>query len=297
MPVVQVSDAGDPRLQDYVGLTDVALRSRTEPAQGLYMAESRTVIERALAVGHRPRSFLMTARWLPDLAVLIESAQARFGPIPVYVGEREVVEAITGFHLHRGALAAMHRPSLPDPQALLAAAGVRRVVVCEDIVDHTNVGAILRGAAGLGVDALFVTPRCADPLYRRAVRVSMGAVFDLPWTRLARWPADVRLLKDAGFTIAALTPRTGAVPLDQFAQGLPEKLALVLGTEGAGLSDTTIALADVNVSIPMSGSVDSLNVAAAAAVAFWATRPPQGSAQACCAPQACSTSRARPSTT
>jgi tRNA G18 (ribose-2'-O)-methylase SpoU len=164
----------------------------------------------------------------------------------------------------------MHRPAQAALDDVLT--GTRRIVILEDVVDHTNVGAIIRAAAGLGVDALLVTPRCADPLYRRAVRVSMGTVFDLPWTRLTSWPDDLDRLKAAGFTVAALTPRADAVPLDEFAADLPAALALVLGTEGDGLSDAAADGADVRISIPMARSVDSLNVASAAAVAFWATR-------------------------
>ena len=180
------TDPADPRLTDYVGLTDVALRRRTEPERGLYIAESQKVIRRALAAGHRPRSYLMAARWLTDLADLVERAEA--DGIPVYVGEHDVIESLTGFHLHRGALAAMQRPLLPSLAAVLQHA--RRVLVLEDIVDHTNVGAVFRSAAALGVDAVLVTPRCADPLYRRSIRVSMGTVFQVPWTRIDPWPGE-----------------------------------------------------------------------------------------------------------
>ena len=188
-----IADPTDPRLADYVALTDVALRRRTEPERGLYVAESEKVIRRALAAGHRPRSFLMAERWLTDLADVV--ADAREGGIPIYVGEHDVIEALTGFHLHRGALAAMQRPVLPAVGDLLKNA--RRVLVLEDIVDHTNVGACFRSAAALGVDAVLVTPRCADPLYRRAVRVSMGTVFQVPWTRIEPWPlGGAELLRD-----------------------------------------------------------------------------------------------------
>ena len=179
-----IDDPADPRLTDYVGLTDVALRRRTEPERGLYIAESEKVIRRALAAGHRPRSYLMAARWLTDLADLVERAEA--DGIPVYVGEHDVIESLTGFHLHRGALAAMQRPVLPSVVEVLD--GARRVLVLEDVVDHTNVGAVFRSAAALGVDAVLVTPRCADPLYRRSIRVSMGTVFQVPWTRIEPWP-------------------------------------------------------------------------------------------------------------
>jgi tRNA G18 (ribose-2'-O)-methylase SpoU len=267
--VTPIEDPQDPRIQDYVGLTDVALRRRLEPERGLYLAESEKVIRRALAAGHRPRSYLMAERWLTDLADLVEEAE-RDG-IPVYVGEHDVIEQMTGFHLHRGALASMQRPEPRDPVELVQ--GARRIMVLEDIVDHTNVGAVVRSAAALGVDAVLVTPRCADPLYRRSVRVSMGTVFQVPWTRIDPWPAGVNLLRDNGFAVAALALADGAVSLDDLAADPPDRLALVLGTEGDGLSARTLDSADVIVQIPMAGGVDSLNVAAASAVAMWALAP------------------------
>jgi tRNA G18 (ribose-2'-O)-methylase SpoU len=267
----RIDDPTDPRLIDYVGLTDVALRRRTEPERGLYIAESEKVIRRALAAGHQPRSYLMAERWLTDLADVVAEAEA--AGVPVFVGEHEVVEQLTGFHLHRGALASMQRPALPAVEDLVRDA--RRVVVLEDIVDHTNVGAVFRSAAALGVDAVLVTPRCADPLYRRAIRVSMGTVFQVPWTRIDPWPGSVSTLQRAGFTVATLALADDAVSLDALAAEPPERLALVLGTEGDGLSHHTIAAADLTVTIPMAGGVDSLNVAAAGAVAAWALRPPQ----------------------
>lgn len=192
--------------------------------------------------------------------------------MPVYVGEPDVIEGITGFHLHRGALASMHRPVLPPVAEVVADA--RRVLVVEDVVDHTNVGAVFRSAAGLGADGILVTPRCADPLYRRSVRVSMGTVFQVPWTRIDPWPGGVEVLRDLGFTVAALALADDAITLDELAADPPERLALVLGTEGDGLSRRTVAAADVTVTIPMAGGVDSLNVAAAGAVAAWALRLP-----------------------
>lgn len=267
MPL-EISDPSDPRLRDYVGLTDVALRRVLEPEGGLYLAESEKVIRRALAAGHEPRSLLMSPRWLEDLADVIASVEAK--GVPVYVGDPAVVEGITGFNLHRGALASMHRPELPSVEEVCADA--RRVLVLEDLVDHTNVGAVFRSAAALGVDAVLVTPRCADPLYRRSVRVSMGTVFQVPWTRLERWPADVATLQVLGLTVAALALADDAVSLDDLAADPPERLALVVGTEGDGLSRRTLAQADVTVTIPMEGGVDSLNAAAASAVAAWALR-------------------------
>jgi len=271
MPVVQVADPGDERLSDYFGLTDVALRSRHEPAKGLYIAESTSVIHRAVEAGHRPRSFLMAQRWLDDMSDLLADVGA-FEPdgVPVYVAPADLLRHITGFHLHRGALAAMHRP--PAREVADVVSGARRVVVLEDIVDHTNVGAIFRSVAALGADAVLVTPRCADPLYRRSVRVSMGTVLQVPWTRLAAWPGDLDLLREAGFEVAALALTDDAVPLDEYARSAPERVALVLGTEGDGLSPVALAEADVRVRIPMRGGVDSLNVAAASAVALWALR-------------------------
>ena len=270
MPI-EIERADDERLADYVALTDVALRRRTEPERGLYIAESEKVIRRALRAGHQPRSYLMARRWLTDLGDLV--AQAEQAGIPVYVGEHDVIEALTGFHLHRGALAAMHRPALPALDELLRDA--RRVMVLEDIVDHTNVGAVFRSAAALGVDAVLVTPRCADPLYRRSIRVSMGTVFQVPWTRVDPWPGGIERLRTLGFTVATLALAEDAVSLDELAAQPPERLALVLGTEGDGLSHHTLRSADLTVTIPMAGGVDSLNVAAAGAVAAWALRPPQ----------------------
>lgn len=268
--VTQIDRPDDERLADYVSLTDVALRRRTEPERGLYIAESEKVIRRALAAGHRPRSLLMAQRWLTDLADVV--AQAESDGVPVYVGEHDVIERLTGFHLHRGALASMHRPALPELDTVLADA--RRVLVLEDIVDHTNVGAVFRSAAALGMDVVLITPRCADPLYRRAIRVSMGTVFQVPWTRIDPWPGGIEDLRRLGFTVATLALAEDAVSLEELAARPPQRLALVLGTEGDGLSHHTLAAADLTVTIPMAGGVDSLNVAAAGAVAAWALRAP-----------------------
>ena len=227
----------------------------------------------------------MTERHLEEMRPVIAAAagtggRGDGGPVPVLIAPEGLLESITGFHLHRGALAAMNRPVLADVDELLASAcggrGARRVAVLEDLVDHTNVGAAFRSAAALGVDAVLVTPRCADPLYRRSVRVSMGTVFQVPWTRISRWPAGDEL-HDAGFTVAALALSDDSVSLEDFAASpactaANSRVALVLGTEGDGLSRRTIAVADRVVRIPMAGGVDSLNVAAAAAVAFWALR-------------------------
>lgn len=264
--LVELSDPADPRVADYTSLTDVSLRRKLEPERGLYLAESSKVLRRALDAGHRPRSFFMAEKWVDGLRDVLESHD-----VPVYVGTDEVLERITGFHLHRGAMAAMHRPAPLPLDNVLASA--RRVAILEDIVDHTNVGAIFRSAAALDVDAVLVTPRCADPLYRRAVRVSMGTVFQVPWVRLEHWTADLQRVKDAGFLTAALALSDDAVTVDALAAEQPEKLALILGTEGQGLGAATLHHADRHVVIPMSHGVDSLNVAAASAVAFWETRP------------------------
>lgn len=263
MHIVEIDDPTSELLRDYATLTDVALRRLLEPAGGLYIAESTRVIERALAAGHRPRSVLLQPKWLDEVLPLLGDHD-----IPVYVGSSELLESLTGFHLHRGALAAMHRPAAAPVAELLRDA--RRVVVIEDVVDHTNVGAVFRSAAALGADAVLVTPRCADPLYRRSVRVSMGTVLQIPWTRLSDWPDGTRELHDAGFTIAALALSDDAVGLDEFARDAPERVAILLGTEGDGLSRRALAGADVVVTIPMGHGVDSLNVAAAGAVALWA---------------------------
>lgn len=282
IPLPHLDESCHPALGDYTQLKDVQLRSALEPERGLYMAESTKVILRALEVHHRPRSFLMAPRWLEDLAPLIEQATGARdgGQVPIFIAEEPVLTQLTGFHLHRGALAAMERPVLPSPATLLRSAHkggpARRVVILEDLVDHTNVGAVFRSAAALGVDAVFVTPSCADPLYRRSIRVSMGTVFQVPWTRLDRWP-DPDTFHDAGFTLAALALSEDSIGLDAFVASSActdpsARVALVMGTEGDGLAHTTLGACDTVVKIPMAGGVDSLNVAAASAVVFWATR-------------------------
>ncbi|GHD77089.1 tRNA G18 (ribose-2'-O)-methylase SpoU [Salinibacterium amurskyense] len=263
--VIRVTDLADPRLSDFANLTDVALRRRTEPAGGLYIAESSKVIARALRAGHQPRAILVLEQWLDDVAELLGDSET-----PVYVGESDLLEQLTGFNLHRGALASMHRPVLPTVADLVRDA--RRIVILEDIVDHTNVGAIFRSAAALGADAVLITPRCADPLYRRSVRVSMGTVLQVPWTRIPNWPEDAAELKAAGFHLAALALNDDSVDLDTFAATAPERVALILGTEGDGLSRSTIETADTVVKIPMMHGVDSLNVAAASAVGMYTLR-------------------------
>jgi tRNA G18 (ribose-2'-O)-methylase SpoU len=265
--VVELTEVQDPRMGDYVGLTDVALRSRREGPEGLYMAESAKVIRRALAVGHRPRSMVLATRWLEPHADLVTQVLATGAP--VFVADDVLLQQLTGFHLHRGALAAMHRPAPVPFRSLLP--GARRLVVLEDVVDHTNVGAIFRSAAGIGADAVLVSPRCADPLYRRSVRVSMGTVFQVPWARIEPWPDGLEVLQRNGFTVAALALTTHSLTLTELADRRLERVALVLGTEGDGLGRQALAAADVTVRIPMAGGVDSLNVAAA--VALWALQP------------------------
>ena len=264
MPIIPVADPADERLTDYRNLTDVALRRRIEPANGLYMAEGAKVIARAVSAGHRPRSILVTERWLESVEALVDSE------VPVYVAPASLLESVTGYDVHRGALAAMNRPALASVADIVHDA--RLVVVLEGIVDHTNVGAVFRSAAGLGADAVLVSPTCADPLYRRSVKVSMGTVFQVPWTRIEPWPQGLGQLRDAGFTVAALALADDAMSLSEFAAAGHERIALVMGTEGDGLSRDAVAAAHQVVTIPMAGGVDSLNVAAASAVAVWELR-------------------------
>ncbi len=268
--LLEISDAGDVRLADYVRLRESALRQSMEVAGGLFIAEGAKVIRRAVAAGYRPRSFMLAPRWLAGLGDVIEGCDA-----PVYVVSEALAEAVTGFHVHRGALASMHRSVALELDDLLS---LRRLVVCEDIVDHANVGAVIRSAAALGWDGVMLAPRAADPLYRRSVKTSMGAVFELPWARMADWYDDLDRLHQAGFEIAALALAQDAVRLDDYVADVrarPRRLALLLGTEGAGLSPHWISQSDVRVRIDMHRGIDSLNVAAAAAVACYALAEPQ----------------------
>lgn len=265
-----VTDVTDPRLADYARLTDMELRTHLESAQGLFIAEGTKVIIRAVAAGYPVRSILLAERRLGDLEALPAAGA------PVYVVPDETVERLTGYRVHRGALASLHRKPLPEISALAAAA--QKVIVLEDLVDHANVGAIFRSAAALGVDAIFLSPRCADPLYRRAVKVSMGAVFAIPYARMTGWYDGLADLRAAGFRLLALTPDATAVPLSaavaagRTTQGIAQRIALLLGTEGDGLSSRWRHEADQAVRIPMhpgalAAGVDSLNVVAAAAIA------------------------------
>ena len=280
MALMRIDTLDDPRLAAYTRLTELELRNRLEPEKGIFVAESAKVIERALAAGMEPVSFLMGEKWLEPLAPLLAPylAGGAHEDVPVFVGSMELMEQLTGFKVTRGALCAMRRPLLETPAELLARTNARRVAVLEGIVDHTNVGAIFRSAAALNVDAILVSPSCCDPLYRRAVRVSMGTVFQVPWTRagahVREWPqAGVDALHAAGFTCAALALTDDSLSLDDPALQTYEKLALFLGTEGQGLNARTIRACDVAVRIPMAHGVDSLNVAAASAVAFWQLCP------------------------
>ncbi|MEV5431355.1 RNA methyltransferase [Streptomyces sp. NPDC052701] len=261
--LITVEDPDDPRLHDYTGLTDVELRRRREPAEGLFIAEGEKVIRRAGEAGYEMRSMLLSAKWVDALRDVIDGTRA-----PVYVVGPELAEQVTGYHVHRGALASMQRRPLPTAAGLLRTA--RRVVVMESVNDHTNIGAIFRSAAALGMDAVLLSPDCADPLYRRSVKVSMGAVFSVPYARLDTWPKGLESVREAGFTLLALTPDERAGTLDEVAPHRMDRVALMLGAEGDGLSGQALAAADEWVRIPMSHGVDSLNVGAAAAVAFYA---------------------------
>lgn len=264
-------------LHDYTQLKDVNLRRSLEAEQGLFMAESNEVIGRALRAGFTPRSLLLAPHWLEIIRpFLAASPTTGFapdgGPIPVFVASEDLLERLVGFHLHRGAIAAMLRKPAPNPREILKHAS--RVLILEDLVDHTNVGAAVRSAAACGYDAIMVTPSCADPLYRRAVRVSMGTIFQVPWTRLGSWP-DPALFHEAGFELAALALREDSQDLRDYAMELgaapSRKVALIAGAERDGLKPQTIARADKVVRIAMAHGVDSLNVAGAIAIACWAT--------------------------
>ena len=267
--IIAISDFSDPRLDLFARLTEGQLRRRQESEQGIFIAESPKVIERALNGGYTPVALLMEQKHIEgDGAPII----ARCPEVPVYTASRQVLEALTGFALTRGVLCAMERRALPTVEELLQNA--RRVAVLEGIVDPTNVGAIFRSAAALNMDAVLVTPTCCDPLYRRAVRVSMGTVFQVPWTKIGddhtQWPhPGLERLQALGFKTAAMALRDDSVSIDDAGLLSEDKLAIVLGTEGDGLANDTIANCDYTVKIPMSHEVDSLNVAAASAVAFW----------------------------
>ena len=260
---VEVTAADDPRLADYRDLRDVQLRKHLEAEHGLFLAEGEKVVRRAVEGGYPVRSFLMAPRWLAGLADVLATTDA-----PCYVVSEALAEEVTGFHVHRGALASLARLPLPQVDAVLD--GARSVLVLEDVVDHTNVGAIFRAGAALGFDAVLLAPRSADPLYRRSIKVAMGAVFNLPWTRLEDWYDALPQLSARGFTTVALTLAPDAAPIDDTVAGL-DKVALVLGSEGHGLSQRWEQSADRRAIIPMAAGIDSLNVAAATAVACYVT--------------------------
>lgn len=286
MRFIHLDSIDDERVAAYVNLTEIQLRNRLEPSKGLFIAESPKVIDRALAAGREPISLLVEESWIDGMSGMFDVIEKRWGDgIPVYVASPEQLKRLTGYRLHRGALAAMKRWSLPSVEEVCR--GARRVAVMENIVDHTNVGALMRSAAALDVDAVLVTPSCGDPLYRRAARVSMGTVFQVPWTRIGGddkhyWPfTGMRELHGLGFTTVAMALEDDSISLAELVRHLNntetesdhiDKLALIFGTEGDGLSHHTISRADLTVKIPMSHGVDSLNVAASSAVAFYATR-------------------------
>ena len=267
--IIEITDFAQPELDVFARLTEAQLRNRLEPEKGVFIAESPKVIARALDAGYEPVSLLMERKHIDGQA---RDIIARCGDTPVYTGDGDLLAGLTGYQLTRGVLCAMRRPRLPSVEELCA--GARRVAVLEGIVDPTNVGAIFRSAAALNMDAVLVTPTCCDPLYRRAARVSMGTVFQIPWTRIGSAPGDwpqpgIDRLQALGFRTAAMALSDTAVSIADPQLCAEEKLAIVLGTEGDGLATHTIASCDYTVCIPMSHGVDSLNVAAASAVAFW----------------------------
>ncbi|MEU7907756.1 RNA methyltransferase [Actinoplanes sp. NPDC049118] len=260
MPALSITDPDDPRIADYRALTDLELRTRWEPPNGLFIAEGELVIQRALRAGYRLRSALVDEKRVDQLSGLPADA-------PLYSAAPRVLEAVTGFHVHRGILASFHRRELPTLDQLLS--GARRLAVLEGLNTHTNLGALFRSAAALGIDAIVLSPTCADPLYRRAVRVSMGEVFAIPYVKTEDWPKSLAAVRAAGFTLLAMTPAPDAVALQELTATQRERPALLLGAEGPGLTREALAASDVRVAIPMHNNVDSLNVATAAAIAFW----------------------------
>lgn len=270
--IIEITDFTAPELDVYARLTEAQLLNREEPAKGLFIAESPKVIERALDAGCQPVSLLMERKHIDSQAKVVI---ARCGDIPVYTSSLEILTKLTGFQLTRGVLCAMRRPQLPSVED--AVKNARRIVILENVMNPTNVGAIFRSAAALGMDAVLLTPGCSNPLYRRAARVSMGTVFQIPWTfigsDMADWPGPgMKKLEELGFKTAAMALRDDSVSIDDPKLMAEEKLAIILGSEGDGLTNTTIADCDYTVRIPMYHDVDSLNVAAASAVAFWQLR-------------------------
>ena len=273
--IIEITDFTAPELDVYARLTEAQLLNREEPAKGLFIAESPKVIHRALDAGCIPVSLLMERRHIDGQA---KDVIARCGDIPVYTSDPDILTKLTGFQLTRGVLCAMRRPQLKSVEEVVANA--RRIVILENVMNPTNVGAIFRSAAALGMDAVLLTPGCSNPLYRRAARVSMGTVFQIPWTfigsEMSDWPAKgMETLQDLGFKTAALALRSDSISIDDPVLAKEEKLAVILGSEGDGLTNETIADCDYTVLIPMYHDVDSLNVAAASAVAFWQLRNQQ----------------------
>lgn len=267
--IIEITDFTAPELDVYARLTEAQLLHYYEPEPGLFIAESPKVIDRALDAGYVPLSLLMEKKHVNGQA---REIVARCGEIPVYTADFDVLTELTGFELTRGVLCVMHRRTLPDVETVCC--GARRIAILENVMNPTNVGAIFRSAAALNMDAVLLTPACSNPLYRRAVRVSMGTVFQVPWTFLdgasAGWPQPcMTLLRQLGFRTAAMALNDNSISIDDSRLMAEKKLAIVLGTEGDGLADSTIAGCDYTVRIPMSHGVDSLNVAAASAVAFW----------------------------
>ena len=270
--IIEITDFNAPELDVYARLTEAQLLNRFEPAKGMFIAESPKVIDRALNAGCRPVSLLMERKDIEGSAAQII---ARCPQVPVFTADRDVLAQLTGYHLTRGILCAMLRPPLPQVETILENAS--RVAILENVMNPTNVGAIFRSAAALGMDAVLLTPGCSDPLYRRSARVSMGTVFQIPWTfigsEITHWPEPgMERLRQLGFKTAAMALKEDSVSIDDPRLEQEEKLAIILGSEGDGLTDDTIAQCDYTVRIPMYHGVDSLNVAAASAVAFWELR-------------------------
>ena len=263
--LIDITDPADPRLADFAGMRDQTLRLAIEQPLGAFVGEGALVLERAIRSGYVVRAVLAEPAHLPQVVPVMAGR-----PEPVYVAERDVMREVTGYREHPGPLSSyLRKPELSVPAVL---ADARRVVLLEDVANPTNMGVVFRCAAGLGMDAVIITPNCADPLYRRSVRASMGESFAIPWARLDAWPSGLALVQSLGFTVAAMTPAPDALSLRDFAAAAPERLALLFGAEGPGLSEQAMAAADVRVAIPMDRDVDSLNIGTAAAIAFYAVR-------------------------
>lgn len=257
---IYVSNLDDDALRDYVQLRDVNLRRLLETERGIYLAEGEKIIRRAFKAGHKPRSFLLTERWLGSLSDIVDQT-----PATVFLADEASIEELTGFHVHRGALAAFERPTPMDPEHILQTS--KKIFAVEDVTDHTNIGAIFRNAAALDFDAVLLAPRAADPLYRRSIKVAMGAVFSLPYARFTDWSSAVDVMREHSFTTLALSLDADAVDLATISE--IDKIAVLLGSEGHGLSQHWKNQVDIRTRINMSRGIDSLNVAAASAIAAW----------------------------